>query len=303
MPEAISPAAGIAAGRAPEPAPDTGFQPRWFRSQNDLLLYGRDYGDGATGLPLLCLGGLTRNSKDFHDLALRHSPFRRVVAPDYRGRGLSTRDPDWRNYRPETYVGDVLDFLTVLGVERAIVVGTSMGGLLAMGLAALRPALVAGVIINDIGPEIAGDGYRRILEYISTDRPQSDWPAAIVALRDMFPTLALPTPAKWQRMAEATYRRGDDGLLHYDWDPALVRGLASDSSNLPDLWAYYRGLGSRPALVLRGALSDVLSKATFERMAHEKPDLVRVEVPGAGHVPSLDEPESEKAIDEFLARF
>ena len=303
MPESASPPAGADAGRAPDPAPDTGFRPRWFRSQDDLLLHGRDYDLGAPGLPLLCLGGLTRNAKDFHDLALRHAPRRRVVAPDYRGRGLSSRDPDWRNYRPETYAGDVLDFLTVLGVERAVVLGTSMGGLLAMGLAALRPTLVAGVIINDIGPEVAGDGYSRILDYISTDRPQPDWPAAIAALRDMFPTLALPTPAKWQRMAEATYRRGDDGLLHYDWDTALARTLAADSKNLPDLWAYYRGLGSRPALVLRGALSDVLTTATFERMAAEKPGLLRVEVAGAGHVPSLDEPESEKAIDEFLARF
>jgi pimeloyl-ACP methyl ester carboxylesterase len=303
MPESLSHAAVVGVGRAADPMPDTGFQPRWFRSQDDLLLYGRDYGDGAPGLPLLCLGGLTRNSKDFHDLALRHAPRRRVVAPDYRGRGLSSRDPDWRNYRPETYVGDVLDFLTVLGIERAAVVGTSMGGLLAMGLAALRPTLVAGVIINDIGPEVAGEGYRRILDYIATDRAQPDWPAAIAALSDMFPSLALPTPAKWRRMAEATYRRADDGLLHYDWDPALARGLAADSRNLPDLWAYYRGLGSRPVLALRGTLSDVLSKATFERMATEKPDLVRVEVAGAGHVPSLDEPEAEKAIDEFLARF
>jgi pimeloyl-ACP methyl ester carboxylesterase len=176
MPESSSPTTGADAGRAADPAPDTGFQPRWFRSQDDLLLHGRDYGPDAPGLPLLCLGGLTRNAKDFHDLALRHAPRRRVVAPDYRGRGLSSRDPDWRNYRPETYAGDVLDFLTVLGVERAVVLGTSMGGLLAMGLAALRPTLVAGVIINDIGPEVAGDGYRRILDYISTDRPQPTGP-------------------------------------------------------------------------------------------------------------------------------
>jgi len=303
MPESSLPAAGAEAGRASDPVADTGFQPRWFRSQDDLLLYGRDYGPAGAGLPVLCLGGLTRNSKDFHDLALRHAPRRRVLAPDYRGRGLSARDADWRNYRPETYVGDILDFLTVLGVERAVVVGTSMGGLLAMGLAALRPTLVAGVIINDIGPEVEGDGYRRILDYIATDRPQPDWPSAIAALREMFPTLAFPTPAKWQRMAEASYRRGDDGLLHYDWDPALARGLANESGQLPDLWAYYRGLGSRPALALRGMLSDVLSEVTFDRMAAEKPDLVRVEVAGAGHVPSLDEPEAEKAIDEFLARF
>src|ERR1700682_1187427 len=146
-----------------EPALDSGFRDCFFRSQDDLALYWRDYGDPASSrTPLLCLGGLTRNSKDFHVLAQALCGERRVLAPDYRGRGRSARDPNWRNYRPGTYLADILDLLTVAGVHRAVVLGTSMGGLLAMGLAAFRPTMLAGVILNDVGPEIATNGYRRI---------------------------------------------------------------------------------------------------------------------------------------------
>jgi pimeloyl-ACP methyl ester carboxylesterase len=287
-----------------EPVVDSGFRECIYRSQDDLPLYWRDYGDPASRrTPVLCLAGLTRNSKDFHVLARQLCSERRVLAPDYRGRGRSARDPDWRHYRPETYLADLLDLLTVAGVHRAIVVGTSMGGLLAMGLAALRPTVLAGVILNDVGPEIAGPGYQRILDYIGTDRPEPDWDGAVAELKRMFPMLSLDTPAKWMRMADASYCRGEDGILHFDWDVAVVRGLGGKPAQLPDLWSLYRGLGPRPVLAIRGGLSDVLSEATFDRMAQVKPDLQRVVVPNVGHVPALDEPESATAIHEFISKF
>ena len=287
-----------------EPAIDSGFRECVFHSQDDLALYWRDYGDVASArTPLLCLGGLTRNSKDFHVLALSLCGERRVLAPDYRGRGRSARDSDWRNYRPETYLSDILDLLTVAGVHRVVVLGTSMGGLLALGLAAFRPTLLAGVILNDVGPEIAGHGYQRILDYVGIDRPVADWDGAIAVLKGMFPTLSLDTPAKSLRMADASYRRGDDGMLHFDWDVALARGLGPKGGQLPDLWALYRAIGPRPMLAIRGGLSDVLSEATFERMAQAKPDLRRAVVPNVGHVPALDEPEAATAIHEFIADF
>ena len=289
--------------RLGDPAPETGFREAWFRSQDDLPLYWRDYGDpGGRELPVLCLTGLTRNARDYHDLALRLSGRRRVLVPDYRGRGRSARDADWRNYRPETYLADVLDLLTVAGVHRVVVVGTSMGGLLAMGLAVYRPTALAGAILNDVGPEIAGDGYKRIKDYVGTDRPVADWPAAIADMQRLFPTSAQSTAEKSLRVAPGTNRRGPDGLLHFDWDVALARGLSTDSARLPDLWPLFRAFGDRPVLAIRGALSDVLTQATFERMAREKPDLMQVLVPDVGHVPALDEPEAETAIDEFLAR-
>jgi pimeloyl-ACP methyl ester carboxylesterase len=287
-----------------EPVADSGFRECVFRSQDDLPLYWRDYGDPASRrTPVLCLPGLTRNSKDFHLLARLLCRERRVLAPDYRGRGRSARDTDWHHYRPGTYLADVLDLLTVAGVHRLVAIGTSMGGLLAMGLAAVRPTMLAGLILNDVGPEIAGPGYRRILDYIGTDRPEADWDGAIAELKRMFPTLSLDTEAKWLRMANATYRRGADGTLHFDWDTALARALRSKPGELPGLWALYRGLGRRPVLAIRGGLSDVLSEATFDRMAEVKPDLQRVVVPNVGHVPALDEPEAATAIHEFISKF
>jgi pimeloyl-ACP methyl ester carboxylesterase len=287
-----------------EPAVDSGFREGLFRSQDDLPLYWRDYGHPASSrTPVLCLAGLTRNSKDFDLLAREICRDRRVLAPDYRGRGRSARDPDWRHYRPDTYLADILDMLTVAGVHRVVVIGTSMGGLLAMGLAAFRPTMLAGVILNDVGPEIAGPGFQRILDYIGTDRPEPSWDGAIAELKRMFPTLSLNTDEQWRRMADASYRRGADGILHFDWDVTLARNLGSRPGQLPDLWALYRALGSRPVLAIRGGLSDVLSEATFERMAQVKPDLQRVVVPNVGHVPALDEPEAAAAIHEFIARF
>jgi pimeloyl-ACP methyl ester carboxylesterase len=273
-------------------------------SQDGINLYYREYGATADGrLPVLCLTGLVRNSKDFHELATRLAPDRRVLVPDYRGRGRSGRDPDWRNYRPETYIGDALDLLTIADVDRVVIIGTSLGGLLAMGIAALRPNCLAGVILNDIGPEIAPGGYQRIMAYVSADRPQPDWSSAIADMKQLFPGFPSQSPEQWQQLAEGTYRLGQDGMLHFDWDVAVSRGLKASQDRFPDLWPLYRALGSRPVLALRGALSDVLSEDTFDRMAREKPDLWRAVVPDVGHVPVLDEKEARIAIDEFFARF
>src|SRR5262249_34199486 len=138
--------------------------------QDGLRLYFRDYGDPASErTPVLCLTGLTRNSADFHEVALRVAGERRVLAPDYRGRGRSAYDPDWRNYEPRIYVNDAAHLLAATGVERAVVIGTSLGGLLAMGLSVLRPTMVAGIVLNDIGPGLVGSGLARIMDYVGKD--------------------------------------------------------------------------------------------------------------------------------------
>jgi pimeloyl-ACP methyl ester carboxylesterase len=288
---------------AASPTGAQGFRACRYHSQDGLELYYRDYGDpGSERIPVLCLPGLTRNSKDFHDLALHLAPTRRVLAPDYRGRGLSARDPDWRNYRPETYIGDLLDLLAVADAPRVITVGTSMGGLLSLGLAVFRPTCLAGAVLNDIGPDVNPVGYQRILDYISTDRPQPDWDAAVAYTRELFPNVSMETEAEWRDLADSTYRLGEDGLLHYDWDVALAKTLTESQARFPDLWAVFRALEDRPALALRGALSDVLTEATFDRMAEVKPDLLRATVPNVGHVPALDEKEAILALDDFFAR-
>jgi len=276
------------------------YRERFFRSEDDLKLYWRDYGDLASAAtPLLCLPGLTRNSKDFTGFATYHAQTRRVISPDYRGRGRSDYDRDWRHYRPELLLNDVRHLLAAAGVERAIVVGTSMGGALAMALGALQPTALAGVILNDVGPEFGGPGLERIFDYIGTDHPHDDWPSAIAELKIMFPQLPLATDADWLVMADATFRRGPDGKLHFDWDTSLAKAI--DRGNLPDLWRYFRALRDVPTLAIRGGLSDVLTEACFERMTREHPKLSRVTVPGVGHTPSLGEPEARAAVAAFLA--
>ena len=279
-----------------------GFRERHFSAQDGRRLYFRDYGDpNAARLPLLCLGGLTRNSKDFHLFATRHAAARRVLCLDYRGRGRSEYDSDWRRYDPTVYLDDIRHLLAATNCHRVVVVGTSLGGLLAMGLAAMLPTAVAAAVLNDVGPALEQSGLARILSYIGGDRPQPDWESAIAELRGLFPDMRFQTDAEWLAMARNTFRRGEDGLLHFDWDPAIAKPLAKGHTVIPDLWQVFGALGPVPTLALRGALSTVLSEATFGRMAAEKPDLVRVTVPRVGHTPSLDEPEARAALDAFLA--
>lgn len=280
------------------------FRERHVTAQDGLRLYYRDYGDPASPhLPLLCLTGLTRNSADFADLAERHAGERRILCPDYRGRGRSAYDPDWRNYQPHTYLSDIADLAAANDLHRIVVVGTSMGGILAMGLAVLKPTLLAGVVLNDIGPDVIAGGLTRILDYIGVDQPQPDWDSAVAYLQRLLPTLSIRTAAGWLKMAQATYREGQDGRLHFDWDLNLAKPLRAMGGPPPDLWPYFRALRPVPVLALRGALSDVLSAETFERMALAKPDLRRVTVPEAGHAPTLNEPEAAAAIDDFICRF
>jgi pimeloyl-ACP methyl ester carboxylesterase len=282
----------------------TRFLERRLALQDGLRLYFRDYGDPLSPRwPLLCLTGLVRNSADFADLAERHAGERRVIAPDYRGRGRSDYDSDWRRYEPQTYANDLAHLIAATGLTRVIVVGTSLGAGLAMGLAVLKPTVIGAVVLNDFGPEVIPEGLGRILDYVGADHPQPDWPSAARYLKALLPRLSIRTEEGWLRFARATFREGADGQLHVDWDITLARRLAQLSPAMPDLWPYFGALGRVPTLALRGALSDVLSAETFERMALAKPDLRRVTVPDAGHAPTLNEPAAAAAIDDFIRQF
>lgn len=278
------------------------YRERTYRSQDDLPLYYRDYGDPLSPrTPLLCLAGLTRNSHDFDRPATRFAASRRIICPDYRGRGRSVYDSDWRNYRPEVYLGDIRHLLAAANLHRVIVIGTSLGGLLAMALGAVQPAALAGVVLNDVGPELDMRGIGRIIAYIGTDRPQPDWPSAIAHLKTMFPHQGLNSDEDWRHTAEGTFREGKDGMLHFDWDVALAKPLLDSRAPLPDMWPLFRSLRRIPVLVVRGAVSDVLSEATLARMAQVMPGLAHVTIAGVGHAPSLDEAASRAALERFLA--
>ena len=280
------------------------YSERHLSAQDGLQLYYRDYGDRLSPhLPLLCLTGLTRNSEDFADLAAYFAATRRVICPDYRGRGRSAYDSDWRNYDPMVYLTDIGHILMANDIHRVVVIGTSLGGLLAMGLAVMRPTSIAAVVINDIGPDVDPTGLARIIDFIGSDRPQPDWPSAVAMLRRALPRLAIRDAQWWERFARATYREGADGILHFDWDIAIVEKLKRSDGAIQDLWPLFRALRDIPTLAVRGGISDVLTEEGLGRMIEAKPDLVAVTVPGIGHTPTLDEPEIKGVLDDFIARF
>ena len=280
------------------------FLERRITSFDNLSLYLRDYGNPLDPrVPLFCLGGLTRNSKDFGSLAERYSSNgRRVICPDYRGRGQSQYDSNWSNYDPRTYIRDIQDILAALNVHRVVVIGTSLGGILGMGMAAAMPTALAAVVINDVGPVVETEGLDFIIDYIKEDRPHDDWDAAVVTIKRMLPHLTFQDEGIWLRMAENTFRRCEDGKLRFDWDVNIAKPLLASDYEIPDMWPLFRALADIPALVLRGAESDILSPACFAEMQTVKPDLLAVEIPRAGHVPTLAEPESRAALDDFLGR-
>ncbi len=292
-------------------SPPAEFSERRFTSQDGLSLYYRDYGDAnSAAVAVLCLGGLNRNSKDFHRLARRFAhgapgggAGRRVICPDYRGRGRSDYDADWSNYTPPAYLNDIRHLLALTGVHKVVVIGTSLGGLLAAAMTAAMPNVISAVVLNDIGPDLGATALTRILAYIGDNRPERDWQAVVSRMKRYFPNLNPGADENWMRMAKASYRQCADGLIRNDWDPAIARPLLG-GARLPDLWPLFRALGRlgrRRVLALRGETSDILSQATVDAMSREIPGLRAVTVPDTGHAPSLMEKESLAAIDELLA--
>lgn len=271
--------------------------------QDGLSLYVRDYGDPNASLStVLCLGGLTRNARDFEVLAPHLAAHRRVVCPDYRGRGRSDYDNNWRNYVPAVYLRDILDILAALNIHKVVVIGTSMGGIIAMAIAAARPAALSAVVLNDIGPEIDPRGLARIKSYVGVDVPPKDWDQAVTFAQQQFIHGGLTTDDQWLNFAKRIYRQDGDGAIRLDYDPAISKPFKSATGDPADYWAIFNALRHIPLLAVRGALSDILSQETFDKMAAENPDMTTVTLDGIGHVPLLDEPLAVSAIDDFLNR-
>lgn len=285
----------------------------WIRAGDGRRLFVREVTPRSAGTrrpTVLCLAGIARHSMDFVDLACDLADKgHRVIAPDYRGRGRSARDPDAGNYRPETYLDDLRHCLVALQSGPVVVIGTSMGGLLAMAMGVAMPTLLRGAVINDIGPDVAGGGLGRIVDYLGSGTSYADWDAAVAAVRTLMPDLnpgphgpdtgTRAGPDDWRRVAEATFEEGPDGRLHPSWDPKIARAL-TDGGPIPDLWPYFRSLRRKPVLAIRGGRSDIFSAETLAAMQAAHPAMKSLTLPDKGHTPSLDEPESRAAIDAFL---
>jgi pimeloyl-ACP methyl ester carboxylesterase len=276
---------------------------RSYQSGDGLALHYMDYAADTAAIPVLCLHGLTRNSRDFEDLGPVLAARHRVLAPDFRGRGRSQHDPDWRRYHPATYADDVVRLLDLLGIPRVAIIGTSLGGIVAMTLARRDPGRVAGVVLNDIGPEVAAEGLARISQYTGRLPPVADWSEAVAQSRQVYGE-AWPDldDAMWERIVRRSYRVGAHGRPVLDIDPAIGEALRCTDIAYDDPWILFDQLADRPTVVLHGELSDILTDPIVARMQARKPDLVHVRVAGRGHVPLLDEPECLAAIDGFLAQ-
>ncbi len=288
---------------------DLPYTDRYWTSQDGLKLHYRDYAplmqsDAEEKAPIICLHGLTRNSRDFAGLAERLQSKHRVLVPEMRGRGQSEYAKDWQTYTPMHYVGDVLGLLDELKIARCISIGTSMGGLMTFMMAAVRPGLFGGVVINDIGPEIDPAGIARIGTYVGKARNFPTWVHAAKALQEggasSFPQYDLQ---RWIEMAKRVMVVSQNGRIGFDYDMNIAEPFKQPGNAAPpDLWPMFEALRDAPVMVLRGELSDILTPETIEEMTRRHPDVQSVTVPGVGHAPMLDEAEALAAIDHLLER-
>jgi pimeloyl-ACP methyl ester carboxylesterase len=250
--------------------------------------------------PILCLPGLVRTGGDFEMVVPAIANGRRAIAPDYLGRGDSAWPRDLSRCAPEACMRDILDVCAALHVHRALVVGTSFGGLMAMGLATARPSLVRAVVLNDIGPDIGTEGADFVREFVGLDPALPTLEACVDLLRSKLPPLSLKTENDWRLMAELTYRRGPDGLFHPLWD---VRLAATLDETARDLWPLWGALANVPVLMVRGGVSNLLLPETVARMQADRPDMRVVTVPGIGHAPILTEPSALAALRSFVEAY
>jgi pimeloyl-ACP methyl ester carboxylesterase len=258
----------------------------------------------GSGPTLLLMHGLTRNGADFEPLAKHLAGQYRLIAPDQRGRGLSDRDPEPANYRPDVYAADMFALLENLGIPTVTPVGTSMGGLVALVMNAIRPEVFDALVFNDVGPVLDPAGLARIGGYVGPSGPMLSWAQAAERCRaingDALPYL---DDADWLAFAHRACVENADGTIDFDYDPAIAQAFANvdTTAEAPDAWPLWAALVDKPVLVVRGANSDLLSRETFNAMAarHSGP-YTSVEVPNAGHAPLLDEPEALAAIVPFV---
>ncbi len=278
----------------------TDYRPLWFQSEDGLRLFARHYPAEASPFTLLCMHGLTRNSADFEGLMPHLAGRYDCLVVDQRGRGQSDWDPNPSRYQVPVYAEDMFTLLQRHGAGKAVLLGTSMGGLIAMQMLAMRPDLIQGVILNDVGAVIAGEGLTRIQGYVGKAEPVATWQEAAQQTRAIN-AIAFPDyrDEDWLRVARRQYREDDEGRPVAAYDPAIARFFAASGGDL-DMWDFYDCLPDIPMLILRGELSDLMSRACLEEMARRKPAAQAVEIANRGHAPALDEPQAVAAIGDFL---
>ena len=277
------------------------YRDQYFNVRDGLRLHYRDYAGSNERPPLLCLPGLTRNARDFADIAERYSPRFRVLALDFRGRALSDYDPEPARYNPMTYAGDVVELLDHLGIAQAIFIGTSLGGLVTMAVAVTAPQRIVAAVLNDVGPDVDPNGIERILTYVGKDPRFKSWDEAADTISANYgSSFDRFTHDDWVKMAKRNCRE-ENGEIRFDYDMAIAEPFRNAGATpAVDLWPFFTALAQKPLLVVRGEKSDLLTAATAARMQEAAPHMKLAVVSGVGHAPELSEPEAVSAIDAFL---
>ena len=280
------------------------FEDKFWWSQDGLRLHYRDYPGREDRPPILCLPGLTRNARDFEPVADRLAGQWRLIVVELRGRGESAYAKDPLSYDPLVYLQDINLLIDELAAPRLVGFGTSLGGIMLMLLAATRRDCLAGVLLNDIGPDIAQAGLDRIRKHVGTGSAQPTWVHAARAVEEMqgviYPHYRLED---WLRIARRLYRLTGQGRIVLDYDARIAEPFRAPGGVVSvDLWPAFTALDGMPLALVRGALSDLLTEETARAMKARIPAMDLVTVPGVGHTPTLEEPEAVAAIDELLAR-
>ena len=289
---------------APASPAEAAFADGYWTSRDGLKLHYRDYPGRADRPAVLCLPGLTRNARDFAHVAQRIAGDWRVVCPDLRGRGDSAYARESATYNPLQYVEDLGELFDQAGIERFVAIGTSLGGLLTMIMAMTMPDRVAGALLNDVGPEVSPEGLERIRGYVGQGRTFPTWMHAARALEESqaaaFPDYRI---SDWLDMARRCMVVGGNGRIVFDYDMKIAEPFSQPGGDgVVDMWPFLLALKDKPAALLRGELSDILTEEVHRRMAESLPGSDAVTVPRVGHAPMLDEREAVAAIDRLLAR-
>nr|WP_255696906.1 alpha/beta hydrolase [Sandaracinobacteroides sayramensis] len=277
-------------------------------TSDSVRLHYRDYAGSAERPALLCLPGITRNVRDFDAFAAHFSPRFRVVATSFRGRGESGYAHTPLSYVPLTYLQDTSLLIEDAGLSRFVIVGTSLGGLVGLLLDVTQKKRIAGLVLNDVGPEMEEAGLARVRGLLGRG---GNWQSWLIAARDIARRQADIYPdwtlEQWLAHAKRLCRVSREGRIVWDYDPEIAAPFnlpnnASSSAAL-DLWLALESYRDRPLLSIRGELSDILSAAAQARMAERMPNLSTVTVPRVGHAPTLGEPQAMVALEEFLSAF
>ena len=280
------------------------FTDAYWTSPDGLRLHYRDFPGGQGKPPILCLPGLTRNARDFEPVAEAFAGEWRVICPDLRGRGDSEYAKDAQSYNPRVYIADLEALLAELGITRFVAIGTSLGGILTMLLAAGGAERIAGAVLNDVGPVVEREGLAHIRDYLGKGGTFPTWMhtarAVQEALGKAYPDYGI---SDWLVLARRMLFLGGNGRISFDYDMKIAEPFnQANEGEGPDMWPFFMALEGRPVLTVRGELSDILSAETLAEMQRRMPAMDAVTLPRIGHAPTLAESAAREAIARLLAQ-